>query len=850
MTAEKIVEDQTVLVKGDRIFEIGPSNQIEIPRNAQIIDGQGAYLMPGLADMHVHLRNDWPLSQLDMYLAHGVTTIRDLGGRDFMRQWRDEAKTGKRSGPTIYVAAPIIYGYEQNAADLSDSKTVGYDLIKLYAYFSKENFHKTMQRAKTLNLYTVGHIPFAVGLNGVIEQGMNEIAHIEELIFEFVDFDRNRNLQPDEWLPYIIENAMQQNNISPDFDIDHLSGAQRKRFDTVVDKLKSADIPVCTTMVIDDVIVQKLFAPEKFQARPEYRYLPPAYRQAFLDGNEKHQVQFKGVEQLASFKYGLDKKLLVALHEAGIDLVLGTDAGTGAMGIVPGASLHDELRILVENGFTPYEAIKTGTANASKVAAAMTGSNDFGTIEAGKRADLILVNQNPVEKISHIKDYRGVMAGGKWYESAYLKGIVDTALIPGIPFVGMIANVHEPDNTFRTYVDLVMLDKSDAHLPDDIETITVTGPQGDLPIGRKDFIWLPQFKEFWGIIPGSPDLGTYTFTIAGKGETGTATDFQSVKRTLPVVNSAYFAPAEEETLSSRQPAFSWEAIEFSDIPLYYRLIIREAHSENRVYGSGRILNMLSHKVPEGILKPGESYRWRVQAMDSPDGLEVQNGSNSKWLSFKMAEALNDFQINVVIKNVREPDDKYFTHLEVLVGKNFTANLPDSIDSIAITGPKGRLPVTKADFTYYPQFRDFFISIPGSPEVGRYTFTVTGGKLKASAADTISVLRSLPIPESNSLSPAEGAVIRSKTQLFSWKPVEYDKTPVYYRMEIWNPAITERAYASRFEKNMLSHTAPAGTLSAGETYVWRVRVVDGYNWERAQNRTNSKWQTITVEPELE
>jgi hypothetical protein len=70
------------------------------------------------------------------------------------------------------------------------------------------------------------------------------------------------------------------------------------------------------------------------------------------------------------------------------------------------------------------------------------------------------------------------------------------------------------------------------------------------------------------------------------------------------------------------------------------------------------------------------------------------------------------------------------------------------------------------------------------------------------------------------------------------------------MEIWNPAITERAYASRFEKNMLSHTAPAGTLSAGETYVWRVRVVDGYNWERAQNRTNSKWQTITVEPELE
>ena len=458
MTVERIVENQTVLVKGDRIFEIGPSSQIEIPRNAQVIDGQGAYLMPGLADMHVHLRNDWPLSQLDLYLANGVTTIRDLGGRDFMPQWRDEVKAGKRSGPTIYVAAPIVYGFEQNAADLTASKTAGYDFIKLYSYFSKQDFHRTVQDAKKLNLYTVGHIPYAVGLDGVIKEGMDEIAHIEELIFEFVDFDRNRNLQPDEWLPYIIKNAMHQNKISPDFDINNLSGVQKERLTGVVNKLKSANIPVCTTMVIDDVIVQKLFSPQKFQASPEYRYLPPAYKKAFLDGKEKHQIQFRGIEELASFKYELDKKLLVEMHQAGVPLVLGTDAGTGAMGIVPGVSLHDELRILVENGFTPYEALKTATVNASNVAAAMTGKDDFGTIEAGKRADLILVNHNPLENIEHARDKRGVMAAGIWYENTYLKGIVDPALIPGIPFFGMITNMHEPDNTIRTHVGLIMLD--------------------------------------------------------------------------------------------------------------------------------------------------------------------------------------------------------------------------------------------------------------------------------------------------------------------------------------------------------------------------------------------------------
>ncbi|MBT8365272.1 MAG: amidohydrolase family protein, partial [Deltaproteobacteria bacterium] len=712
MTEEKIVENQTVLVKDDRIFKIGPSSQIKIPRNAKFIDGQGAYLMPGLADMHLHLRNDWPLSQLDMYLANGVTTVRDLDGRDFMLQWREEIKAGKRSGPTVYVAAPTIRGYEKNPPELVLKGNSGFDCIKLYSYLSKDDYQKVMEIAKKHQLYTIGHIPFAVGLDGVIAAGMDEIAHVEELSFELIDFDRTKNLNPDEWLPYIINNAIQQNKISSDFDIKDFNENQRERLSSIISKLKSTNIPVCTTLIVDDVIVQKLFEPDEFMARPESLYLPQKYKQAFLQGKEKHQIQFKGIKDLAPFKFGLDKTLLVELHRAGIPIVLGTDAGTGGMGIVPGFSIHDELRILVENGFTPYEAIATSTLNASKVAAAMTGRNDFGTIEVGKRADFILVNKNPLEDIAHIRDSRGVMAGGEWYETAYLQAIVSPALIPGIPFAGIIKNVHEPDNTFRTYVDLIMLDRSNGNLPDDIETITVTGPEGELPIGRKDFTWLPQFKEFWCSIPGSPAVGTYTITVTGRGGSGEATDFQSVNRTLPVPNSENFSPADAETLSSRIPTFSWEAIEFSDIPIFYRLIIREADLEKRVYGTGRIRNMLTHTVPEGTLKPGESYRWRVEAMDNRDGLEVQNRSNSKWLPFAMAKTLNDFQINVAIKNVRSPDDNYSTHIEIIIGNDFTGNLPNDIDSITITGPRGDLPITRGGFTYYPQFKDFFISIPG------------------------------------------------------------------------------------------------------------------------------------------
>ena len=313
MTDEKIIENQTVLVKGDRIFKIGPANQVEIPPDAKVIEGQGAYLLPGLADMHAHLAGGWPLHPLDLYLANGVTAVRDLDGRDFMLQWRDKIKTGQRSGPTIYVSAPTIRGYEKNPAELVLKRNSGYDCIKLYSYLSKENYQKVMAIAKKNQLYTIGHIPFAVGLDGVIAADMDEIAHVEELSFELIDFDRTKNLNPEAWLPYIINNAMQQNKIYLGFNIKDLNNDQRERFSSIIKKLKSANIPVCTTLVVDDIIVQKLFKPDAFLARPQSRYLPQKYKQAFLQGKEKHQIQFKGIEKLAPFKYGLDKTLLIQL---------------------------------------------------------------------------------------------------------------------------------------------------------------------------------------------------------------------------------------------------------------------------------------------------------------------------------------------------------------------------------------------------------------------------------------------------------------------------------------------------------------------------------------------------------
>jgi hypothetical protein len=442
MTGEKIVEDQAVLVERATIVAIGDSDALPIPDGARVIDGHGAYLMPGLADMHMHTRQNWedravwPVHPLHLYLANGVTTIRDFAPQGspltYALQWRDEIRAGTRDGPTIYASGELLYAspLENPEGIVRKNHDLGFDFLKLYSYLSPADYHQATVAAKELGMYTSGHIPYAVGLEGVLAEGMDEIAHVEELLFEFIDFERTRDLTPEEWLSYIAETALLQWDLSSDTDPAAFEAKNLTTLVRITGQLRSANVPVCTTLVIDGVIQWKLFHPEAFLGRSENQYLPPAYLERFQRGEEKHQVQFRGMEDLAAFKYTIDRWLLAGLREAGILLLLGTDSGTGGMGIVPGYSIHDELRILVENGFSPYEAIATGTVNAAVVAERMTGDGDIGTIEEGKRADLILVRDNPLEDVTAIKEPLGVMAAGRWYSQETLAEMIEPAHQP------------------------------------------------------------------------------------------------------------------------------------------------------------------------------------------------------------------------------------------------------------------------------------------------------------------------------------------------------------------------------------------------------------------------------------
>jgi len=436
MTSETVLPDHTVVIERRQITAVGPSSRTEIPPNTRVIDCHNAFLMPGLADMHMHLRYNWlsdvwPVSPLKLYLANGVTTIRCFGpgGKtgQYGLKWRKEIHEGRLVGPSILTCGRQLRGHFKDNPEhlVIKQKYQHFDFIKIYSYVTRKEYQTILSTAKKQHMYTAGHIPFQVGLEGVLAEGMHEIAHIEELLWEFSDFDRQRYFKSeDEWMTYVIRKTFDKLEPYLKLNPQDIELAIDEIIAPVVTKLKGKDVPFCTTLVVDDVIVQKLFEPEMFLKKPELRYMPKGYKERIKEGREKHQRQFRGGEVFAPFKFAMDKKLLIQLKNINMPLLLSTDAGTGHMGVIPGFSIHDELEILVENGLTPFEAIAAGTVVASNIVERMIDKNEFGSIVPGKRADLVLLRQNPLENIANTRKISGVMAAGRWYDQKDLEAFL------------------------------------------------------------------------------------------------------------------------------------------------------------------------------------------------------------------------------------------------------------------------------------------------------------------------------------------------------------------------------------------------------------------------------------------
>jgi imidazolonepropionase-like amidohydrolase len=637
MTSETVVPNQTVLIQGTRIAAVGPAGTVTIPDNALVIDGAGKYLMPGLADMHIHTTHtwqtdEWPVSPMKLFLASGVTTVRDFGPKghfnDYPLHWRRAIEKGRIAGPTIYGCGGIIYGpVADPEKEVVQQSQKGFHFIKPYSFLSPKEYATVMATAKRRGMYVAGHIPFQVGLKGILQVGMDEIAHVEELAWEFINFDKHKPLVGHAWLPYVIKTGFLQFEREFHLNPGKIPTHIQEKSIAMARKLSEHNIPVCSTLTVDDVIQQKLFKPREFETQKTSRFLPPAYLERFRAGKEKHQMQFKGGEKYAPLKYQMDKLLLKSLKKQEVQVLLATDTGSGGMGIVPGFSLHRELQILVENGYTPYEAIAAGTSAAGGIIGRMIGKNEFGTIEVGKRADLLLVGKNPLLDVAHVKDLRGVMAAGRWYDDKTLQQM----LVPGIPVTAVVRHVVETDGRSTTQFEVLIGKSFSGKLPEAIVKIQIDGPGGLLSLKKSDFRYINSVRAFWASVPEQPQIGTYVFRVTDGKRTGLATNTQSVVRKIDLPTVRSLSPANQSVLTTETPTFSWAAVE-ADYPVFYRFEIYQSAGP-RLYSTGYRQNMLSHQLSPGVLKPGQSYRWRVRVTDGPDWFSVQNRAQTKFRYF-------------------------------------------------------------------------------------------------------------------------------------------------------------------------------------------------------------------------
>lgn len=411
MTADgRTLPNHDVLVQGERIVAVGPRGRVRAPGNTRIVDGRGRFLMPALADMHVHLEYVEDPAVLSLFVQNGVATVRSMDGRPFILDWRNRVWQGSLVGPRIVTAGPIIDGSpplrDDNlaVADAAAAQAAvrrqaqqGYDFIKLYTNLGGEPYAAAVAEARQLGLRVAGHVPRTVPLDTALAAQWS-LEHLGDLAGAVMGTAN----PPPAWARRALAGT-----IDP------------AKLQSLAMRLAAARIWVVPTLVQQD----RSFAPaaevDRWLAEPSIRSLPPSV----LDQWRGAVGRFTGrmdADDWAMIEQARRNRLatVAALHRAGVRIALGTD--TPNPFVAMGASVHIELQNMVAAGLSPFEALRTATVAPAE----MLGlEREQGTIEPGRRADLLLLARNPLEDIGATRDIVGLVLAGRWLSPADLSAL-------------------------------------------------------------------------------------------------------------------------------------------------------------------------------------------------------------------------------------------------------------------------------------------------------------------------------------------------------------------------------------------------------------------------------------------
>ncbi len=403
MTSETVVPAQTVIIRDDRIDSIGPVETLRAPEAAVVVDGTDRFLMPGFVEMHAHVTSTAPEEVerlLKLFLANGVTTIRGMLGRPSHLQLREDLAEGRLLGPRLITSGPSLNGNsvdgpENGARMVREQHAAGYDFVKIHPGLSADEFNAIADQANALGMPFAGHVPVSVGVEGALGKGIATIDHLDGYMAALLPAHSDPS-----------------GGYGGFFGVMLADEADVSRLDALVEATVAAGVANVPTESLFEQLVNAIPA-EDLASRPESRFVSESTVAGWVRA-KRDTVSERGFDaEVAELAIDIRRQLIRRMHEAGAELLLGSDAPQIFQ--VPGFSLHHELELLVAAGLSPYEALATGTT-----APARFFGFGSGTVEVGAPADLVLLDASPLEDIANSRRIHGVVAAGRWASNGQL----------------------------------------------------------------------------------------------------------------------------------------------------------------------------------------------------------------------------------------------------------------------------------------------------------------------------------------------------------------------------------------------------------------------------------------------
>lgn len=407
MTGAGLLSGQTLLIKNGKIDAVGLAGDIEVPTGTRVIDAAGKYIMPGLAEMHAHIpvpqEGDDALVRetLFLYLSRGVTTIRGMLGNPYHLELKEMIEQDSILSPRVFTSSPSLNGNtiptpEDARRLVSQYQRDGYDFLKIHPGIPQDAFDEMVRTAREVGITFSGHVPTPVGIRHALDAQYASIDHLDGYL---------SGLAPREAWDRL------DNDIGF-FGYNTVPYADKSEIAVLAQKTKDNGVWIVPTQSL----FTRWFSPDDPAAmanEPEMKYMAPRTRYQWRQSKQNAIGNDNYKKEQWEKMIDLRQQLLRALHEAGVPLLLGSDAPQ--VFNVPGFSLEHEMNDMKDAGLSNEVILMSGTANPAKF---FGQAGVFGTIQKGAAADLLLLNGNPMENLSNTWAQEGVMVRGHWMPKA------------------------------------------------------------------------------------------------------------------------------------------------------------------------------------------------------------------------------------------------------------------------------------------------------------------------------------------------------------------------------------------------------------------------------------------------